>query len=566
MQYSRIQGYDQGMLYFLNEASDVLFASLTLEDELIFDRISGLIVPHLADWFAIDVLDAVQGLKLLTLAHKDKEKLKWGYELRKSYPTDLNGDTGVAGVLRSGKPEMYQEITDEMLQKSAKDAKHLEIMRSIGFKSVIIAPLKSRNLTFGTITFVATKDSDRIYTADDLTLIENFANKVAIAIDNSRLYKVAQQEITKSKLIEEEVIRLLEESKINQEWLDSLLRTTPGIVWETKLNHEDGSQQMTFVSKYAEQMLGYNREEMFSVNFWRSIIHPDDTPKIVPNRQESYQQGTSQHQYRLIRKDGVVIWAEARAQVLYDETGRPRGMRGITFDITRMKELEMRKDKFISIASHELKTPITSAKLIVQILTEYAAELSEETRYFTKKLDRQLDSLTFLIDSMLDVNKLASPGAEFKNEPFDLNLLIEEVVGSQRELNPNEFSIEGAVQHRVNCDRDRIKQVLVILLNNAVKYSDKGLPVKISVQRIANSVQVSVQDKGVGIESEYHQKIFEKFFRVADQSIRYISGMGIGLTIAQQIIEGYGGKIWVESTPGKGSTFHFSLPPTLIAD
>lgn len=564
MQYSRVQGYDKGMLYFLNEASDALFSSLTMEDDLVFDRISHLIVPHLADWFAIDVINPDRkSLKLLTLAHKDPAKIRLGYELRRKYPPDLDSEIGLAAVLRNGVAEMYQEITDEMLRGTARDKRHFELLSSIGFQSVIIVPMKSRNVPFGTITFVSTRESGKVYSQDDLLLIENFANKVAIAVDNHRLYKTAQNEITRSKKIEEEIINLLQESKMKQEWLDSLIRTIPGIVWETKLNN-DNTQQLTFVSRYAEEMLGYSRDQLLSLNFWWSIIHPDDLGDMETTSKRTYRKGFGQHQYRMITKDGKVLWAEARSQVLYDEGGNPRGMRGITFDITRMKELETRKDEFISIASHELKTPITSAKLIVQILNEYSGGLPEE-KFFAKKLDDQLDKLTVLINSMLDVNRLQAGGIDYKNELFDLNSLVNEIIEDFRIATPHPIVSHGHVPYKINADKERIGQVLINLLTNAIKYSDKDKKVDIYLSATEEAILVKVKDEGIGIEEKYREKVFEKFFRIPDPQIKFISGMGIGLNIAHQIISFYKGKIWVESNPGNGSLFCFSLPASLRA-
>lgn len=553
------------MLYFLNEASDALFSSLTLEDELIFDKISDLIVPQLADWFAIEILDKdTQKLNLLTVAHNDPARLKIGLEFRERYPYDTMGDSGVAAVLKNGTPVLYEELTDELLKSGAKDEEHFRMLKALNFLSVIIAPLKSRNNTFGIITFVSSRESGKLYNQEDLNLIGNFANKVAIVIDNSRLYKTAQAEVAKSKRIETEILRLLEETKFKEEWLDGLIRTTPGIVWETKLNRADNSQKMTFVSKYAEEMLGYTREQLLSVDFWWSIIHPEDMKNVAANTEETLRKGAGHNQYRMIAKDGRVVWTEARSQILYDEEGNARGIRGVTFDITRMKELENRKDEFIGIASHELKTPITSAKLIVQILNKYATDLPEDHQYFIKKLDDQLDKLTLLINSMLDVNRLHEAGIPFYDEPFDLNQLVRELCDDLKIVNRNRIAIDGKIDGKLTADRERVSQVISNLLTNAIKYSEKGAPIRIVLGSSPDGVSISVKDEGVGIQEQYRDKIFERFFRVPDPQIKFTSGLGLGLNIAHQIVAHYKGKIWAESKPGKGSVFHVSLPPNLL--
>lgn len=555
---------NQEMLHFLNEASEALFSSLTMEDELIFDEISRLIVPRLADWFAIEIYDKEEGFKLLSLAHTDPEKVDLAHELREKYTLKNDRNTGVHAVIRSGQLQAYFEITDEMYEISATDDHHLHLLREIGFQSVVVAPLKVRNHTFGAITFVHTKDSNRNYSNKDLAPIESFANKVAIAIDNKRLYETAQKEIESRKKNEEKIRDLLAESRLEQQRLDEFIRTIPGMVWETKLN-PDNSQTITFMSEYAEKVMGYPVEEWYEVpNFWESIAHKEDKDKTRTNAEKTYKNGSGENQYRWISRSGEVVWTETKSFVLYDEKQQPIGMRGITFDITRLKELEARRDEFLGIASHELKTPITSAKIIAQCLQSDLERYQTVKKDLTKKLDQQLDKLTHLIDSMLDVNRLQENRLAFHNEPFDLNVLVKEVVDTFRIIYPNTFEIHGDIEKKICADRERINQVLVNLLTNAVKYSEKGKAITIILQDQEETVCVKVEDKGVGIEAKYLNKVFEKFFRIPDPNIKFVSGMGIGLNICQQIINQYKGSIWVESEKGKGSCFCFSIPSAQV--
>lgn len=565
MPSNKTLGSDQEMLYFLNEASEALFTSLTLEDKLIFDEISRLIVPRLADWFAIDIYDEKHGFETLTVAHKNPEKLRWAYEWRQKYPPEYHSPTGLGAAIRTGQPEVYLHITEEMIEATARDKGHLNIIRELGLQSVVIMPLKARNKAFGAITFVSTKDSERNYTREDLHPIESFANKVAIAIDNKRLYSMAQQEISRRKENEASIKKLLDESKLKEKRLDEFIRTIPGMVWETKLNPEDNSQKITFISEYAEQMMGYPLEDWYNVpNFWDKIVHPDDQGITSSNAANTYKNGFGQNQYRWIAKSGKIVWTETKSFVLYDENKNPVGLRGVSFDITRIKELENRKDEFISIASHELKTPITSAKIITQNLLQNHRDSVDGDRLLMQKLDQQLDKLTHLINSMLDVNRLQDHRVSFSDEPFDLNELLQEIVTTFSRLYPNEINLNGAVRSHLMADRERIGQVFLNLLSNAVKYSGKKKPIHILIEHEDASVCVKILDQGVGIEEKYLQRIFHKFFRIPDPSIKFISGMGIGLNIAQQIVNHYQGRIWVESKPGVGSTFCVSFPAAII--
>lgn len=562
MEQNKVLDYDQEMLYFLNEASDVLFSSLTLEDNLMFDKISGLIVPRLAEWFTVDTYNEQEGYKLLLLAHKDPQKVRWGYSLREKYPLDTNISSGVPKVIHTGISEIYEDITDEMLQQAARNEEHLRLIRSMGFRSAIIAPLTIRHESFGAITFVSV---ERAYSSEDLYLIESFAHKVAIAIDNHRLYQRSQMEIARSRQAELKVKRLLREGREHQEWLDNIIRTVPGIVWETRFDPGSQAQQVIFVSDYAVQMLGYTKEEWLETpNFWIKIMHPEDVEKARFNARKTLEAGFGQNQYRMVSKSGKELWTEARSIVVYDEDKNATGMRGVTFDVTRMKELEERKDEFLSIASHELKTPITSAKIITQVLSQHDKEFTEEQRQFIQKLDKQLDKLTQLINSMLDVNRLKDGRIDFQDKPFDINYLIEDIVESLKIIVPNDIEIVGRSDRMLNADRERISQVVLNLVNNAIKYSEKGKPIKIHVNCQNDSLLICVEDQGVGIEPRFATKIFDKFFRVPDARIKYISGVGIGLNISREIVWHYNGNIWTDSTPGKGSKFFVSLPKEML--
>ena len=184
---------------YLAEASEMLASSLDYQATL--TSLAHLAVPRLADWCAIDMLEEDGSIKLLAVTHKDPGKGTRGRELRRRYPPDPDAPQGVPGVLRSGKPEFYPEVTDEMLVASARDAEHLHIMREVGFTSVMILPLVARGRTLGTITLVLA-ESGRRYEDGDLALAEALAHRAALAVDNARLYSEAQREIAERERVE----------------------------------------------------------------------------------------------------------------------------------------------------------------------------------------------------------------------------------------------------------------------------------------------------------------------------------------------------------------------------
>jgi PAS domain S-box-containing protein len=175
---------------FLAEAGGVIASSLDYETTLA--SVARMAVPTLADWCTVDVLDDSGTLKRLAVAHVDQAKVEWAYELQKRYPADKDSPRGIPNVLRTGKSEIYPEIADEMLVAGAIDAEHLKIMREVGFTSAIVAPLVAQGRTLGAITFI-TAESKRKYGPDDLALAESLAHRAAIAIENARLYRSAQE-------------------------------------------------------------------------------------------------------------------------------------------------------------------------------------------------------------------------------------------------------------------------------------------------------------------------------------------------------------------------------------
>jgi signal transduction histidine kinase len=172
--------------HYLARATETLSSSLDYETTL--SELARLVVPEFADWAAVEIVDEAGRAKQVAVAHENPEKIRWAYELNKRYPSDPTSATGVYNVLRTGKPEFYPEIPDAMLAAGAVDEEHLKILREIGFKSAIIAPLNARGRTIGALTLV-TAESGRRYTQADLDLATELARRAALAVDNARLHK-----------------------------------------------------------------------------------------------------------------------------------------------------------------------------------------------------------------------------------------------------------------------------------------------------------------------------------------------------------------------------------------
>lgn len=231
-------------------------------------------------------------------------------------------------------------------------------------------------------------------------------------------------------------------------------------------------------------------------------------------------------------------------------------------DITNRKQLEKQKDDFIGIVSHELKTPLTSITAFSQLLDKHLTRIEDKRgAYFLSKMTAQMERLTQLMASFVNVYKIQGGKLALHKKHFQIDELIGSVV-SDFQFTTKSYNITNNAQSKtsVYADRERIEQVLVNLISNAIKYSPNSDKVVVSSLKDTNKILVSVQDFGLGIPKEEQEKIFERFFRVTAKREMDISGLGLGLYISYEIISQHKGKIWVESTEGKGSTFSFSLP------
>jgi len=225
-------------------------------------------------------------------------------------------------------------------------------------------------------------------------------------------------------------------------------------------------------------------------------------------------------------------------------------------------ELMSKKDDFISIVSHELKTPVTSLKVYTQILhMESIKEGDTKKENMLERMDAQVNKLTSLINDLLDTSRLQNGQLKYNRQNFILNDLLKEVVEEmQRTTTTKQISIEANESFEVNADRERIGQVLSNLLTNAIKYCDDCEEITVKAEQDNGKVICSVKDSGIGIAKDQQDKIFERFYRASGENSHTYPGLGLGLYLSKEIIEKHHEKIWVESEVAKGSVFYFSLP------
>lgn len=296
---------------------------------------------------------------------------------------------------------------------------------------------------------------------------------------------------------------------------------------------------------------------------WLQIVHPDDREESVKKWMEAVKSGEPfllEHRFK--RSDGEYRWQLSRAIPQQDAKGQIQMWVGTSTDIDELKKHEQQKDDFIKMASHELKTPITTVKGYVQLLLKtHGAGHDTFLSSSLLTIDKQILKLTKLISELLDVTKIETGSLDLVKEKF---LIGDVIVETAKDIDAAHSSHSIVISQHANpeifADRDRISQVLSNLFTNAIKYSPKADKIMVTVDQTETDVVVEVQDFGIGIAAADQPKIFERFFRAAGKDEKTFPGFGIGLFIVNEILSLHHGKIWVKSEKDKGSSFYFTLP------
>lgn len=265
-------------------------------------------------------------------------------------------------------------------------------------------------------------------------------------------------------------------------------------------------------------------------------------------------------EYEITWPDGSIHWISASGKPRYNEQGKAVRMVGVTYDITERKTNEQRKDDFITIASHELKTPITTLKSSLQLLNRMKDSPSPVMLpKLIEQSNRSMDKISSLIEDLLNVSRMNEGQLHLSKSIFTLSDLLNQCCSHVRAAGKHDLIFRGDKELKVFADEHRIDQVVVNLVNNAVKYAPNSREIYLEVEKEGDTAKISVKDSGPGIETEKIPHLFDRYYRADHSGIQY-SGLGLGLYICAEIIRKHKGKIGAVSEVGKGSTFWFTLP------
>ncbi len=340
--------------------------------------------------------------------------------------------------------------------------------------------------------------------------------------------------------------------------------------------HYDLQTNIVTTSSTLNEILGVQKTDNDINQVNELLIHPDDKEHVDLAWKRSVDEGSPYTKdYRIIKPTGEIRWISSAGVAQYDEYRKPISFSGISFDITSIKNTEQKlkealqfRDDFLSVASHELKTPLTSLKLQIQTSLRklgkdsYEINKSDIETVFLKN-NHQIDRLVRLVDDMLDLSRIQSGRLSFSFRMTRLADILRDchqIFRDQFEESGSSLTLNLIVQEATGMfDRERIEQVLINLLTNAFKYG-RNNPVTIELTQVKDTAVIAVRDRGTGISPENFEKVFRKFERAVTPS--EVSGLGIGLFISREIVEAHGGKVWIESEISIGTTFFVELPIT----
>ena len=511
---------------FLAEASEILSSSLDYHHTL--GKLARLAVPGLADWCTIDMAGKNGEIERLAVAHEDPEKVRWASELQERYPPNPDDPHGVPQVLRSGEPEFFPSIPAELLDEAIGDDLELRrIIDELGLRSSISVPLTARGRTFGALTLIAA-ESHPPFTEADFALATELARRAAVAVDNARLYSEAEKGANAAQALAHvaDGVVLLDPDGVIRHWNPAAAAIT-------------GVDEQHAVGRPVGDV----------VPSWATLT--SHVPLSAPG-----ERGAGPVTVPLVR-DGRERWL-AISGVDFGE-----GAVYALQDVTDEYALEKTRSDFVATASHELRTPLAAVYGAVRTLRREDVELSEEHRAaFLDMIESESLRLSKIVGQILLAGQLDADAVELSISECDPVEIAADVIESASIHLPDGIllglSAEGA--RSIDCDEAKLKQVLVNLVDNAIKYSPDGGQVTISLDQNGSGCLIEVSDQGLGIPADEQDRIFEKFYRLDPQQTKGVGGSGLGLYICRELVERMDGQLSVESEPGVGSRFQVALP------
>jgi len=527
---------------FLAEASSVLTSSLDYRETL--SSVVRLAVPTLADWCTVDVLEGDGSgdgsVERLAVEHPDPTKVPLAYELDERYPPEPDEPGGVRGVMRDGRPAFYPEITDEMLEASARDEEHLKLLREIGFSSAMLVPMIAHGRTLGVITLVSA-ESGRRYGEDDLRLAEELARRAALAVDNARLYEEAQREITERRQAQED----LRESR------DQLEAVLGGV--SDGITAQDPSGRVIYANETAARLVGFAsaraleaaplEEVMARFELLDAEGNPLPIERLPGRRALQGEEGAEEVLHFRIVATGEERWARVKAAPIFGERGTVRMAVNIFRDVTERKRAEESlrqvRDAERKRLARDLHDGVlqdlsyTTAAMGMIMLEAEDSELEEQLQAVVDAMRRAATGLREVVNDLRIEDEGGRPIAEVveslvrRNRTMAKNIEISLQVGEH--VPPSPLGEAGT----------QVSRVIQEALTNARRHAS------------AKKISVGLRMEGGDLVAE-----------VSDDGVGFGTGVspGVGLGSMRERAALVGGELEIESAPRRGTIMRLRVP------
>lgn len=582
---------------FLAETSRVLATTLRPEDTVRY--LARLVVPRLADWCIIQVVDETGEIKPVELAHSDPTKVALAWQIATRWQVPSEHGTATTAV-RTGESTLVPEIDRRMLLSRAMDEEHLQALESLRLRSAITVPLKARGRKLGALTLLSA-ESQRIYDEADLRFAEEIAGWAALAIDNAQLHRQAESERAAAER-SREFLHVL--AKVGDDLASSLDPDAALELLASRLAGKVADYCVTYscdgarISRIGLAHRTPEREPLVEMLCDANPPTVDDdwgAGAVIRTGEPVLLQGIARGMLKhCAGQDSLVDAVKELAPcstVIVPLRARGRTLGAIELvtaaesqrhydreDLKLARELASRaallvdnarlyaqarsairaRDDMIAVVSHDLRSPlqsIASAAGVLELgtLKDRACKSLQTIKLATSHMDR-------LLQDLLDVSLIDTGRFTVTRELSDAALLVDEArtlfepLARDKSVRLDCQVAEDLPQIRI--DRDRMQQALSNLLGNALKFVPPGGRIGLAAERAGDQVRISVSDNGPGIAEEHLPRVFDRFWRADRRKER---GIGLGLTVAQGIVHAHGGEIGVESRKGEGSTFHILL-------
>ena len=566
IQYRESYKNAQERIDFLNEATHIFFDDMK-DSQKLLEKFVQHIVPDIADYSSIDITDEAGNIQMISMAHRDAEKMALLNHLYEKYPRDPDNLYGYNNIIQSQESLFIPELNLKKLLDKTQDENLRKILSTLDIRSIISVPISAQQKVLGVMNFIMS-ESGRSYSRDDISFLKDIGKRAGLALNIMKANSMASQEYQRRREAQKSL-------KKSEDLLNAIFRDATDNIYTV-----DKNGSIFFINHTVSGLT--NKDIVGSTIF--DYHNVEQIPMVQEVIQRVFEKGESGYYETQRMLNGQIRYFASKASPLIND-GIVYAASIISRDITpqmslriRLKEdnelLEKRVAErtcelqeaneelgaFAYSVSHDLRAPLRAMVGYSQILLEeYEDDLIEDARNCVEIINDEAKRMGILIDNLLEFSRMQRK--EASKVEFNMKDLVEQVYKEYKIDHPADiFEFQCGNLPRVMGDANMLKHVWANLLSNAVKYSKEDVPnlVEVDCKEEENKYIFSVSDRGVGFDMKYSNKLFGVFQRLHAQN--EFEGVGIGLALSKKIINRHKGKIWAESILQEGSTFYFSLP------